>query len=65
MCMQNSGMYMCVYTLVWLFVSDTREEKELSTEQGLPVRGSELPESPGQSSEGESFSDEEGKDQRS
>ena len=50
-------VYMC--TTVQLYASVSRGEKELSTEQGLSVRESELPESPGQSSD-----EEEGKDQR-
>ena len=44
-------------TTVQLYVSVSRGEKELNTEQGLFVRESELPESPGQSSD-----EEEGKD---
>ena len=56
---------MCIHSCLTIQTyTDTREEKELSTEQGLAVSRSELPESPGQSSEGESLSEEEGKDQR-
>ena len=51
--------YVCMCTTVQHYVSVSREEKELSTEQGLSVRESELPESPGESSD-----EEEGKDQR-